>query len=205
MAKDTLVSTEAQALQAVLAQSPVAFSYFDPADRLKYWNRAYEALNFRIRHLIREGAYFPDLLAELVLSNQVNIPSGQRKQWVAERLEARSAGTTAFRELTNGRTFLVQERRDTVGGILGFWLDVTNLAETGALKMNTDSIQGTETMLSDHGKQQQIRSRLQRILGTLETLEAAPQAAGGRALLADAIAGVGEISRILDRGRRPEP
>ena len=68
-----LISDEAKRLDAAMQASPVAFSYFDPSDRLQLWNAAYEALNFRIGHLIRRGASFPDLLAELVVRGQIAI------------------------------------------------------------------------------------------------------------------------------------
>ncbi len=61
------MSAEAQALRSALDTSPVAFAYFDSGDRLRFWNRAYEDLNFRVQDLIEEGAYIPDLLVELVL------------------------------------------------------------------------------------------------------------------------------------------
>lgn len=204
MAHHTLVSDEAQSLQAVLARSPVAFAYFDGGDRLRFWNSAYENLNFRIKDLIREGAFFPDLLAELVLCNQIQIPPGGREQWVEERLEARRKGNTAFRRLTDGRTFLVQERHDNVGGILGFWLDVSNLVITGALKIANAPIGGTQAMLSDHGKQDQIRSQLQTILGCLETLGSLPVEADRADLLGEAIDGVHKITRTLDRCRQAD-
>ena len=106
MKHDTVGSAEARAFNRALAGSSVAYSYFDGSDRLRFWNQAYEALNFRIRSLIREGAFFPDLLAELIVRRQIDI-DGDVQRWIDDRLEARQRGSTFFRTLTYGRVFLV--------------------------------------------------------------------------------------------------
>lgn len=162
-----LISHEAKQLNIAMLSSPVAFSYFDPSDRLQLWNEAYANVNFRIRHMIRKGALFPDLLAELVVRGQIAI-EGDKQAWVDSRLRARQLGRTAFRHLTDGRVFLVQERKDEVGGTLGFWVDVSDLFRTGALHDTSKPIAGDRAGLSEPGYQDLIRSQLQTIVGTLE-------------------------------------
>ena len=200
MVSETAASCEAQRLQRALDRSPVAYSYFDAGDRLRFWNRAYEDLNFRIQPLIREGAYFPDLLAELVILNQISI-AGDYRIWIDQRLEARKCGSTAFRKLTDGRTFLVQERKDEVGGTLGFWIDISDLFRTGTLKSSGGSIRGGPSGLADPGLQDRIRNDLQAVLGCLELLELMATCADATQLIDNAMAAARSIGALLDRER----
>ena len=170
-----LTSTEADWFQIALHASPVAFAYFDPSDRLRLWNTAYEDLNFRIRPLIVEGAYFPDLLSELVVGGQIQIEEGREQEWIDRRLADRRNGITAMRELTDGRAFLVQERPDEIGGVLGFWLDVTELAQSGALRLSP--VAADPSAAVNKGATGQIRENLQTIVATLGLLKMGVDAA----------------------------
>ncbi|MEM1164630.1 MAG: PAS-domain containing protein [Pseudomonadota bacterium] len=161
-------SNEARNIQAALESSHAAFAYFDPADRLTFWNHAYIDLNFRIRGMIRRGVTFPDLLAELVLRGQIEIADGDIEAWIANRMQARRRGNTVIRHLADGRSYLVQERRDKIGGTLGVWLNVTDLCEAGALRKDHDV---GRPAVADHDEpQNEIRSSLQRLICSLEIL-----------------------------------
>ena len=157
-------------VEAAMARSPVAYAYFDAADRLRHWNRAYEELNFRIRGHIRQGAYFPDLLAELVVQGQIEITGQTTGQWIDERLRARREGGLAFRRLANRRIYLVHERKDEVGGTLGFWLNVTELVQIRSLVQVTEGTTIPPNDLADHGLQNRLRTQLQIMQGNLELL-----------------------------------
>ena len=191
------ISTEAARLQITLQGAPIAYSYFDAADRLLFWNRAYQDLNFQIRTLIKKGAFFPDLLAELVVRNQIQI-DGSCQEWVSERLAARKYGNTAFRALTDGRTFLVQERKDDVGGTLGFWVNVTDLVKSGALRGTPTNLEGMQLTIADHGQQILLREKLQTVLGCLDLLRLSNASKECAQLIDEAATASQELREILD-------
>ena len=195
------VSSEAERLQTVMELSPVAFAYFDASDRLVFWNTAYRELNFRISELVCKGALFADLLAELVLRGQIAVPEGDVQDWIARRLEARRRGGTAFRALNDGRTFLAQERKDELGGTLGFWVDVTDLFAKGVLKGTPELRPREAARLTDPGIQDRLRSQLQTVFAALEFMALEPQRTSDRAILAAAINSMDEIRACLDMAR----
>lgn len=191
-----LISDEAKQLDAAMHSSPIAFAYFDLSDRLQLWNAAYESLNFRIRHLIRKGAFFPDLLAELVERRQI-VVDGDEGAWVDARLRARQLGRTAFRHLTDGRVFLVQERKDELGGTLGFWVNVSDMFQSGARHGTAEPIAGTGAGLSQPGSQDLIRNQLQTIMSTLEMVRRSADSEM-RPFVAEALLAADTIRACLD-------
>lgn len=195
------VSAEARTLQRILEDSAVAFSYFDFADRLRFWNRAYVDMNFRIRDLIVEGAHFSDLLAALVARGQIDLDGIETEAWLRERLTARKYGSTGFRKLSDGRTMLVQERKDTAGGTLGFWLDASDLFHAGSEPREGPPIVGMATPLADAGKQTLIRDKLQIILGNLEMLRLVPLDAEDTTLVDSAIEAARVVVDTMDIAR----
>ena len=197
-----LVSKEATRLQAVLETSPVAYSYFDPGDRLRFWNRAYEDLNFRIRPMIKNGALFSDLITELLVRDQIAIPPEEHERWLEQRLAARSRGTTAFRSLTDGRTFLVQERRDEVGGTLGFWVNVSDLFEAGALSGGAMAEPGLR--LGEAAAQDLLRNKLQTVLFAFELIVASECCKECTPLLEEGLTAARQIAEQLDKVRAEE-
>ena len=101
----------------------------------------------------------------MIVRGQIAIAEDDYREWTCQRLAARRQGTTSFRSLANGQVYLVQERKDEIGGTLGFWLNVTDLFARGALKVATGGIGGTAPALSDHGLQDLIRTELQVMMG----------------------------------------
>ena len=76
------------ALGSAIDQSQIAFAYFDMSDRLRYWNRAYEDLNYRIKPMIQIGACFPDLLEELVQARDRDVLHGDLGGLLTNRVGA---------------------------------------------------------------------------------------------------------------------
>ncbi len=196
-----LVSTEAEHLEKVLSGSKIAYSYFDAGDRLVFWNAAYVDLNYRIRSVIQGGAYFPDLLAELIVRDQIDIQDMRVSDWVEERLTARRLGSTAFRRLTDGRVFLVQERRDEVGGTLGFWLDVSDLFECGALPIPELKSRISHDCVQAEATQDLIRNQLQTVQGALELIRMSAEGGDVAILADDGLAAVERLTGVLDSAR----
>ena len=196
-----LYSREARRLHDALQSSTIAYSYFDAADRLVFWNKAYEDLNFRIRSHLRPGAYFPDLLAELVVAGQINIHGGDVQAWVAQRLEARGNGNTSIRNLSDGRDFLVQERRDALGGTLGIWLNVTDLNAAGALTSDDADNREPHGTLGDVRLQTELRDRLQTLVSTLEMLGFTCRSEAVSPLIEECIEEAKAIGVVLDMAR----
>ncbi len=197
-------SSEAQRLHKAFAASPIAFAYFNAVDRLLMWNAAYEDLNSHIRPLIRRGVHFSDLLADVLLQGQIDLKGQDPEDWLAERLQARRHGTTAFRNLADGRTFLVQERKDAVGGTLGIWIDVTDLFRLEALKGSCSGILGEPGDLSDHGAQDMIRSHLQVVVANLEMIKIEGETPSASTYIDDALTAATSIRKVMDRHRVPD-
>ncbi|MEM7744184.1 MAG: hypothetical protein AAF409_10790 [Pseudomonadota bacterium] len=196
------ISREAMSLRVALHRSPVAFSYYDSADRLRFWNTAYEDVNFRVRPLIREGAYFPDLLAAVVAADQVDMGAEAQASWIEARMMQRRYGATAIRQLTDNRTFLVQERKDQLGGTLGFWLNISDLLEAGARMSPETVLAGADVPMDDHGPRVEIREHLQTLLGNLEMMQMATTDAEPGRLIDEAISAGRAIGRVVDHERR---
>lgn len=196
---------EAERLRAAMADSPVAFAYFDAADRLQMWNAAYVDLNTKIRDLLRRGAWFPDLLTELIVRGQIAIPQGRNAEWIEDRLRARRHGCTAFRSLTDGRTFLAQERRDTAGGTLGFWLDVTAQVAVEVFKPSQVLCSPAHGCSDDPGLEDKIRGKLLGILGNLEFLKETTGSQTSLAVIEDAAASARDLCDMLHVGKPPRP
>lgn len=184
-----------------LDQSPIALAYFDMSDRLRYWNRAYEDLNYRIRPMIRDGAYFPDLLAELVNNGQIDIPRGETRAWIEHRLEQRRIGGIDFRRISDGRTFLCQERHDETGGVLGVWIDVSHLFGTEHMRVLEAAIERPHADFSDPGYQNALRENLQTILGGLELLRATDQRPENALLIDQSLEAAEAMGLSLDQAR----
>jgi hypothetical protein len=195
-----IVSREAERMNATLDKSEVAFSYFDSADRLLFWNDAYRRLNFLIQDRIRRGARFHDLLAALVAAGQIEI-TGSIDDWLAARLAARKYGTTALRSLTNGRSFLVQERKDDIGGTLGVWVDISDVISTGSILSDEQLLRRTATPRPQIDVQNMLRDKLQTVLTTLEFIDVTLEDSDLSAPLSEAISAVECITVILDAER----
>lgn len=204
MAMINAISADAGLFSAALDQSPMAFAYFDMSDRLRYWNRAYEDLNFRINDLIRPGAYFPDLLSELVRKGQIDIPDGDAEAWIAHRLEQRRVGGIDFRQISDGRTFLCQERHDEMGGTLGIWIDVSHLFGTDHLGVLEAGIGRPEVDFFDPGCQNSLREHLQTMLSALELLRETDQEPENALLIDQSLEAAEAMGLSLDfiRARR---
>lgn len=204
MAMVNAISADTGLFSAALDQSPMAFAYFDMSDRLRYWNRAYENLNYRIRELIRPGAYFPDLLSELVQKGQVDIPDGDTQAWIAHRLEQRRIGGIDFRKVSDGRTFLCQERHDDMGGTLGIWIDVSHLFGTDRLSELEDVVGRPEIDFFDPGCQNSLRENLQTMLSGLELLRETEQTPENALLVDQSLEAAEAMGLSLDfiRARR---
>lgn len=197
--------TDCDDLTAALQRSPVAFAYFDGADRLRFWNQAYVDLNFAIPELIREGAVFADLLAELILRGQIDVPTRDMDAWIAHRVERRRQGGTDIRNLSDGRTFIVEECHDEVGGTLGFWIDVSHLLMGSSIMGDRQGRQSVSRGLSDHGCQNVVRNHLQRVLGALELLKHTGLTTEGHALIDEGVSALGVVRDVLDRQRARPP
>lgn len=200
MEKKTQNSADA-GFSAALEHAPMAFAYFDMSDRLRFWNRAYEDLNVQIRPLIKEGACFRDLLFALVRAGQIEIPDGDRKAWIAHRLERRRLGGLDFRNISDGRTFLCQESHDEMGGTLGVWLDVSHLFESDRTGLLDATLGRSYVDFFDPGCQNSVRDNLQTIVGALELLRETERSPGNMLMIDQGIEAAESISLSLDMAR----
>lgn len=205
MSEQLTGSHESRLLQAAMDGSAVAYAYFDPSDRLQHWNRAYEDLNFRVRGLIRKGVPFSDLLAELVVKRQIVIEDLSTSDWIEKRLQERRSGGLAFRRLSNGRVYLVQERKDEIGGTLGFWINVTRLVDGGLLGAALGEHSVPPGDVRDHGVQDRIRDQLQILQSNLELLSQDARDIPTASRVDQALQATRSITSILDTRRLHAP
>ena len=153
-----VAAPETAVLRQVMDSVDVAIAFFDAEDRLVFWNEAYVDLNRTIAPMIRKGASFQDLLAELIIRGQIADVGDDVSAWVERRLEARRSGKDAERYLSDGRCFHVRELKGPQGGTLGFWTDITKLKK--AANISFDSPMG--------GLVNDVNNSLQAISGNVE-------------------------------------
>lgn len=201
MGSKTPITQAACSQRKAMHRSAVAYAYYDAADRLRSWNPAYEDLNVAIRPLIRENAYFPDLLVALIAANQVDMCGEPKDSWIATRLKQRRYGSTAVRNLNKGRTFLVQERKDDVGGTSAFLFDISEMIRAGARMTAHTTMTGADPPLADPGPQVRIRSQLQTVLGNLELLQLSVTADEPSRLVQEALDAGLAIAAVVDQER----
>jgi signal transduction histidine kinase/ActR/RegA family two-component response regulator len=122
---------EAQRARAVLDRAldamADAFLLCDAQDRIVAWNGRYEEMHPWLRHALRSGAPFADLLEPAAL-NVLGAASGEaeREAWRQQRLARHLSGQVDFeQELPGGVVLHIIERRTPDGGIVSVYRDIT--------------------------------------------------------------------------------
>ena len=106
------------------------FALFDAEDRLVLCNEKYRAMHMELASLIGPGVTFEEIIRASAEAGHIAEAAGRIEQWVAERLARHRNPDGPFEhQVTNGRWFLIDERRTRDGGIVGVRTDITRLKQ----------------------------------------------------------------------------
>ncbi len=107
-----------------------AFALFDADDRLVICNERYADLSGPMRHMVRPGRTFEEIMAASARCGWIVDARGREEEWIAERLEQhRNPSGSLVRRLEDGRWYIVQESRTPEGGTAITGTDITRLKE----------------------------------------------------------------------------
>ena len=135
MWRDVTVERRAEArLFDAIETMAAGFALFDRQDRLVVSNRQYKALYDLPQEAIDERWTFEDIIRFTLAQGGLPEAEGREEEWVAERLHRHlNPPQTAFLQpISDGRTFLVSERRTREGGIVGTRSDITERVKAEA-------------------------------------------------------------------------
>ncbi|RMH51395.1 MAG: EAL domain-containing protein [Alphaproteobacteria bacterium] len=115
-------------LWSAIEAIPDGFVIYDSYDRLVVCNQRYRELYALSADAIRVGASFEEILRAGLARGQYPAAEGREEEWLAERLAAhRRAEGTIEQRLADGRWVKIVERRTSIGDIVGFRVDITDL------------------------------------------------------------------------------
>ena len=145
-----------------------AFVLYDPDDRLVFCNEKYREIYAGVADLIVPGAKFEDVIRAGAQRGDYTAALGRVEEWVAERVAAhRAANSTLVQKLENGRTLRIVERRLPDGHVVGFRVDITELAQ--ATEAAHQASQAKSRFLANMSHE--IRTPMNAILGMLALLK----------------------------------
>jgi hypothetical protein len=109
-----------------------AVGIYDSFDRLVAYNDRYATLRSAIGGDIELGVLWNDLVTASVQSGGIPESIGREAQWLEWRRRTRGA-YSMIRQVPDGRSFQVNERRTPNGGIAVIWTDITQLVQRGRM------------------------------------------------------------------------
>ncbi len=113
-------------LTAALESVEEAFGVFDADDRLAAFNSRYGMLRSALGGEVALGVPWEDMVTASVRSGAIREAVGREESWLTQRRRTRG-DYSIIRQLADGRSFRINERRMTGGGIVVVWTEVTAL------------------------------------------------------------------------------
>ena len=166
-AAEAEVKRSADLLRGAIDAIDEAFVLYGPDDRLVFCNDKYREIYPGVAHLMVPGTRFEDIVRPGAEAGDYVEAIGRVDAWVAERVAAhRSGDTTLVQKLSTGRTLRIVERKMADGHIVGFRIDITELARAteAAEKASLAKSQFLANMSHE------IRTPMNAILGMLTLL-----------------------------------
>ena len=166
-AAEAEVQRSATLLRGAIDAIDEAFVLYDPEGVLVFCNDKYREMYPRMAHLMVPGAHFEAIIRAGAEAGEYLDAVGRTEAWIEERLAAhRSGDTTLVQKLESGRTLRIVERKMPDGHIVGFRIDVTELAHAteAAEKASLAKSQFLANMSHE------IRTPMNAILGMLTLL-----------------------------------
>lgn len=105
-----------------------AVALYDRDDRLAEFNNRYREWRACIGGTVSLGVAWKHLIRDSVLCGAIPEAKGREKQWLLERHAARGS-YSIVRTIADGRSFKVDERRLSSGGIAVIWTDITDILQ----------------------------------------------------------------------------
>ncbi len=119
----------AEVLRSAIDAIDEVFVLYDADDRLVLCNEKYREVYAHSADQIRPGVRFEDLLRHGLKNGQFAAAIGREEAWLAERMAQHRSGTaTIVQRLDDGRTVRIVERCTPDGSLVGFRVDITELA-----------------------------------------------------------------------------
>jgi PAS domain S-box-containing protein len=155
-------------LRASIDALEEAFVLYDPQDRLVMCNERYRQLYAHTAPIIEPGRTFEELIRYGAERGEYKAAIGRIDEWVAERLAQHLSGSAdVIQELDNGRVLRIVERKTPDGYIVGFRIDVTDLAR--ARQAAEAASQSKSQFLANMSHE--IRTPMNAILGMLSLIQ----------------------------------
>ena len=128
-AAEAEVQRSAALMRGAIDAIDEAFVLYDPDGVLVFCNDKYREMYPSMAHLMVPGAHFEDIIRAGAEAGEYRDALGRTEAWIEERLAAhRSGNTTLVQKLESGRTLRIVERKMPDGHIVGFRIDITELA-----------------------------------------------------------------------------
>lgn len=124
---------------------------FDADDRLALISPTFSTQYPEWRDLLRLGQSYESLLRAMAASGRADLPPGQERTWVAQRLAAhRAGGDTRLQRMADGRTLRIVERRLPGGGTLSLRTDWTErVAQEEALREASTAARAASALMEE--------------------------------------------------------
>jgi signal transduction histidine kinase/DNA-binding response OmpR family regulator len=145
-----------------------AFVIFDDNDRLLFCNEKYRDVYRASAEVIVPGNTFESIVRFGAEAGQYPAANGRVDEWVTERVALHRAGDSLLEQkLDSGRWMRIVERRTTIGQIVGFRFDITELKK--AQESAEAASQAKSEFLANMSHE--IRTPMNAILGMLKLLQ----------------------------------
>jgi diguanylate cyclase (GGDEF)-like protein/PAS domain S-box-containing protein len=115
-------------LSAAIEMLPEGVAIFDAEDRFALWNRRYAELYAESGEGPKRGMKFEELVRQVMARGKHPGAVGREEEWLAERLAMHYLPECTHEQpLAGDRWLRVEERRMADGGMIGIWVDITDL------------------------------------------------------------------------------